>query len=326
MNNHLNNQIIENASKVSRNLSSEELYEISHKNGEGKLSKHGALVVETGKHTGRSANDKFFVEENDSKSKIHWGDTNVAISEDKFEKIANSFVEFAKGKSIFSNDLMGGADRNHSLNVSIITEYAWHGLFARHLLVRPTADEIKNFVADYTIINFPSLKLDPEFHGTNSETAIIVNLKEKVILIAGTEYAGETKKSVFTLLNFLLPEKKVMPMHCSVNSGEKGDSAIFFGLSGTGKTTLSADPNRSLLGDDEHGWSDEGLFNFEGGCYAKLIRLSKDAEPEIYKTTQMKGTVIENAVMNNDGLLDLDDNSLTENTRGAYPLLSLIHI
>ena len=320
MNNQLNNQIIENASKVSRNLSSEELYEISHKNGEGKLSRHGALVVETGKHTGRSANDKFFVEENDNKSKINWGDTNVAISEDKFEKIANSFVEFAKDKSIFSNDLMGGADRNHSLNVSIITEYAWHSLFARHLLVRPTADEIKNFVADYTIINFPSLKLDPEFHGTNSETAIIVNLKEKVILIAGTEYAGETKKSVFTLLNFLLPEKKVMPMHCSVNSGEKGDSAIFFGLSGTGKTTLSADPNRSLLGDDEHGWSDEGLFNFEGGCYAKLIRLSKDAEPEIYKTTQMKGTVIENAVMNNDGLLDLDDNSLTENTRGAYPL------
>ncbi len=320
MNNHINNQIIENASKVNRNLSSEELYEISHKNGEGRLSKHGALVVETGKHTGRSANDKFFVKEDYNKDKIHWGDTNVPISEENYQKIASSFLEFAKGKSIYAHDLMGGADRNHSLKVTIITEYAWHGLFARHLLVRPTSEEVDSFIADFTIINFPNLKMDPKFHGTNSETAIIVNLKEKVILISGTEYAGETKKSVFTLLNFLLPEKKVMPMHCSVNTGNDGDSAIFFGLSGTGKTTLSADPKRSLLGDDEHGWSDDGLFNFEGGCYAKLICLSEEAEPEIYQTTQMKGTVIENAVMKENGLLDLNDNSLTENTRGAYPL------
>jgi phosphoenolpyruvate carboxykinase (ATP) len=320
MNNQLNNQILENASTVSRNLSSEELYELSHKNGEGQLSKHGALVVETGKHTGRSANDKFFVKEDDNKDKIHWGDTNMPISEENYQKIANSFLEFAKGKSIYAHDLMGGADRNHSLKVTIITEYAWHGLFARHLLVRPTSEEVNSFIADFTIINFPSLKMDPNYHGTNSETAIIVNLKEKVILISGTEYAGETKKSVFTLLNFLLPEKQVMPMHCSVNTGNDGSSAIFFGLSGTGKTTLSADPNRSLLGDDEHGWSDEGLFNFEGGCYAKLIRLSQEAEPEIYATTQKKLTVIENAVLKTDGDLDLDDNSLTENTRGAYPL------
>ena len=320
MQNSVKNSIIQNASSIKNDLNSEELYEIAYTSGEGKLSSHGALVVKTGQHTGRSANDKFFVKENLNDQKIHWGETNVPISEEYYTKIADAFIDFSKDKSLYLHNLMGGADRNHSLNVSIITEYAWHGLFARHLLVRPNADELEHFNPEYTIVNFPSLKMDPSIHGTNSETVIAVNLAEKIILIAGTEYAGETKKSVFTLLNFLLPEKNIMPMHCSVNTGENGDAAIFFGLSGTGKTTLSADPKRSLLGDDEHGWSDEGLFNFEGGCYAKLIRLSEEAEPEIYATTQMKGTVIENAVMKDDGTLDLDDNSLTENTRGAYPL------
>jgi phosphoenolpyruvate carboxykinase (ATP) len=215
---------------------------------------------------------------------------------------------------------MGGADRNHSLPVTIITEYVWHGLFSRHLLVRPTTKELEGYQSEFTIVNFPNLKLNPEEHGINSETVIAINLEKKIILIGGTQYAGEIKKSVFTLLNFFLPEKNIMPMHCSVNTGPNGDSAVFFGLSGTGKTTLSADPNRSLLGDDEHGWSNDGLFNFEGGCYAKLIRLSQKAEPEIFATTQMKQTVIENAVLRDNGELDLDDNSITENSRGAYPL------
>ena len=313
-------QILKNAAKVNSNLSSKELYEISIKKLEGKTTNDGALVVLTGKHTGRSVNDKFIVRDGENDDKINWGKINAPISISNFNKIFESFLDYAQNKILYSHDLLGGADRNHSINVSIITEYAWHGLFARHLLIKPKENELKNFKGDYTIINFPGLKLDPEMHGTRSETVIALNLKEKIILIAGTEYAGETKKSVFTLLNFLLPEKNIMPMHCSVNVGKSGDSAVFFGLSGTGKTTLSADPHRSLLGDDEHGWSDDGLFNFEGGCYAKLIRLSKIAEPEIYETTKMKTSVIENAILKDDGKLDLDDGTITENTRGAYPL------
>ena len=218
----------------------------------------------------------------------------------------------------------GGADRDFALPVTIITEFAWHGLFSRHMLVRPTKNELENFSSEFTIINFPHLKLDPSTYGINSETVIAINLDKKIILIGGTQYAGETKKSVFTLLNYLLPDSNTMPMHCSVNTGKDGDSAVFFGLSGTGKTTLSADPNRSLLGDDEHGWSDEGLFNFEGGCYAKLIRLSKDAEPEIFATTQMKNSVIENVVMTADGELDLDDNSITKIQEVHIHLISFL--
>ena len=313
-------EILNKAVEVNSNLSSSELYEISIDKSEGKTTNDGALVVLTGKHTGRSVNDKFIVKDGENDEKIDWGKINAPISISNFNKIYESFLNYAQNKILYNHDLLGGADRNHSIGVSIITEYAWHGLFARHLLIKPKENELKNFRGDYTIINFPGLKLDPKIHGTRSETVIAVNLKEKIILIAGTEYAGETKKSVFTLLNFLLPEKNIMPMHCSVNVGKNGDSAVFFGLSGTGKTTLSADPNRSLLGDDEHGWSDEGLFNFEGGCYAKLIRLSKTAEPEIYATTKMKTSVIENAILKDNGELDLDDGTITENTRGAYPL------
>ena len=313
-------EILNKAVEVNSNLSSNELYEISIDKSEGKTTNDGALVVLTGKHTGRSVNDKFIVKDGENDEKIDWGKINAPISISNFNKIYESFLNYAQNKILYNHDLLGGADRNHSIGVSIITEYAWHGLFARHLLIKPKENELKNFRGDYTIINFPGLKLDPKIHGTRSETVIAVNLKEKIILIAGTEYAGETKKSVFTLLNFLLPEKNIMPMHCSVNVGKNGDSAVFFGLSGTGKTTLSADPNRSLLGDDEHGWSDEGLFNFEGGCYAKLIRLSKTAEPEIYATTKMKTSVIENAILKDNGELDLDDGTITENTRGAYPL------
>ena len=312
MENSLNSAFIDNASEIHRNLTSEKLYDLAIENSEGKLSKHGALVVKTGKKTGRSANDKFFVRDKVHGANIHFGKTNVEISNENFNKILDSFIEYSKNKKIYIHDLFGGADRKNSLPVTIMTEFAWHGLFARHLLVRPTESELQNYKSEFTIINFPHLKMNPKIHGTNSETAIVVNLDKKLILICGTEYAGETKKSVFTLLNFFLPEKNIMPMHCSVNTGPDGDSSIFFGLSGTGKTTLSADPNRSLLGDDEHGWSDDGLFNFEGGCYAKLIRLSEEAEPEIYATTQMKQTVIENAILKSDGTLDLNDNSITE--------------
>lgn len=320
MENPLNSTILNNASEVKRNLSSEELYELAHTSNEGVLSKHGALVVKTGEKTGRSANDKFFVKDKTYGKKIDFGRTNVEISEDNFNKILDTFIEYSNNKKLYVHDLMGGSDYNHALPVTIITEYIWHGLFSRHLLVRPSKKELEDYQSEFTIINFPNLKLNPKKYDINSDTVIAINLEKKIILISGTQYAGETKKSVFTLLNFFLPEKNIMPMHCSVNTGHNGDSAVFFGLSGTGKTTLSADPERSLLGDDEHGWSDDGLFNFEGGCYAKLIRLSKESEPEIHATTQMKLTVIENAILKSDGELDLDDNSLTENTRGAYPL------
>ena len=319
MENPINSKILA-TSNIRRNLTSDELYAAAISAGEGKASKYEALVVTTGEKTGRSANDKFFVKEKNSQDKIHWGDTNVAISEENFNKILKAFEAYAQEKELYVHDLYGGADRDFTLPVTIITEFAWHGLFSRHMLVRPTKNELENFSSEFTIINFPHLKLDPSTYGINSETVIAINLDKKIILIGGTQYAGETKKSVFTLLNYLLPDSNTMPMHCSVNTGKNGDSAVFFGLSGTGKTTLSADPNRSLLGDDEHGWSDDGLFNFEGGCYAKLIRLSKEAEPEIFATTQMKNSVIENVVMTVDGDLDLDDNSITENTRGAYPL------
>ena len=319
MENCINNKILATAD-IHRNLSSDQLYQAALDNGEGKASKYEALVVTTGEKTGRSANDKFFVKEKNSQDKIHWGETNVPMTEESFNKILKAFEAYAQEKKLYVHDLLGGADRDFTLPVTIITEFAWHGLFARHMLVRPSLDELKKFSSQYTIINFPKLKLDPSTYGINSETVIAINLDKKIILICGTQYAGETKKSVFTLLNYLLPDMNTMPMHCSVNTGSDGKAAVFFGLSGTGKTTLSADPNRALLGDDEHGWSEDGLFNFEGGCYAKLIRLSKEAEPEIFATTQMKNTIIENVVMMDDGELDLNNNSITENTRGAYPL------
>ena len=319
MENPINNKILATA-EVFRNLNSDQLYQAALDNGEGRATKYKALVVTTGDKTGRSANDKFFVKEKNSQDKIHWGETNVPMKEENFNKILKAFEAYAQEKRLYVHDLFGGADRDFTLPVTIITEFAWHGLFSRHMLVRPSAEELKKYSSEYTIINFPKLKLDPSTYGTNSETVIAINLDKKIILICGTEYAGETKKSVFTLLNYLLPDINTMPMHCSVNTGQEGDSAIFFGLSGTGKTTLSADPNRSLLGDDEHGWSEDGLFNFEGGCYAKLIRLSEEAEPEIFATTKMKNTIIENVVMKDNGELDLDNNSITENTRGAYPL------
>ncbi|MCH8490296.1 MAG: phosphoenolpyruvate carboxykinase [Oceanicaulis sp.] len=302
------------------NWTEEALYEEAVRRGEGRVAKGGALVVETGQHTGRSARDKFTVRDATTENTVWW-DFNESMSPAHFKALWDDVRAHMAGRELFVHELFGGADPAHRLPVRVVTELAWHGLFIRHLLRRPDLGELAGFEAGFTIVNLPSFEADPARHGVRSKTAIAVNFAERLVVIGGTSYAGETKKSVFTILNYLLPEKRIMPMHCSVNVGEAGDAAVFFGLSGTGKTTLSADPKRVLIGDDEHGWSPDGLFNFEGGCYAKMIRLSAEAEPQIHATTRMWGTVLENVVMDpvtRD--LDLDDASLAENSRGAYPL------
>jgi phosphoenolpyruvate carboxykinase (ATP) len=303
------------------NLATGPLVELAVQRGEGLLSEHGALVVKTGKHTGRSANDKFIVRDAATDGSIWW-DKNKSITPAQFAAIKADFETALKGKKdLFVQDLFGGSQPEHRVKVRVITEFAWHSLFIRTLLVRPELADLAAFIPEYTIIDLPSFKADPARHGCRSETVVAVDFEGKTILIGGTAYAGEMKKSVFSILNYLLPLKGVMPMHCSANIGAKGDTAIFFGLSGTGKTTLSADASRTLIGDDEHGWSDTAVFNFEGGCYAKMIRLSAEAEPEIYATTRRFGTVLENVVMNPDTrVIDLDDNSLAENSRGSYPI------
>jgi phosphoenolpyruvate carboxykinase (ATP) len=289
--------------------------------GEGLLAKDGPLVVATGRHTGRSANDKFIVRDAETEATIWW-DNNKAMSPEHFAALKADFVAvLAEKETLFVQDLFGGSQPEHRVRVRVINELAWHSLFIRTLLVRPRADELAGFEPEFTVIDLPSFAADPARHGTRSEAVIAVNLSERTILIGGTAYAGEMKKSVFSILNYLLPAEGVMPMHCSANIGPSGDTAIFFGLSGTGKTTLSADASRTLIGDDEHGWSDTAVFNFEGGCYAKMIRLSPEAEPEIFATTKRFGTVLENVVIDPETrTLDLDDAALAENTRGAYPI------
>ena len=319
----LSSQGIETDASIFANLSSAELTEAALENGEGRRAKHGPLVVETGKHTGRSAKDKFIVRDGETEDSVWW-DNNASMTPAHFAALKADFLDALKGKdTLYVADLFGGSQPEFRVNVRVINELAWHNQFIRTMLVRPTADELDGFEPEYTIIDLPSFRADPERHGTRSETVIAVNLSEKLILIGGTKYAGEMKKSVFGILNYLLPPQGVMPMHCSANIGPDGKSAVFFGLSGTGKTTLSADASRTLIGDDEHGWSDTAVFNFEGGCYAKMIRLDPEAEPEIYATTRMEGTVLENVVMDDAGEIDLDDNTLAENTRGAYPLSSI---
>ncbi len=304
------------------NLTEPGLVEAALQRKEGVLGKGGALIVETGQHTGRSPKDKHVVAEPSVEEHIWW-DSNRRMEPDAFERLRADMTAHMKGREAFVQDLYAGADPAHRLNVRVITELAWHALFIRHLLRRPDAAELMDYAADFTILNAPSFKADPARHGCRSETVIAMSFEKKLILIGGTSYAGENKKSVFTLLNYLLPERGVMPMHCSANhaKGDPADSAVFFGLSGTGKTTLSAEPSRTLIGDDEHGWSDEGVFNFEGGCYAKTIDLSPEAEPLIYATTTMFGTVIENMVHDpHTRALDFHDASLTPNMRSAYPL------
>ncbi|MBP8931095.1 MAG: phosphoenolpyruvate carboxykinase [Paracoccus sp.] len=304
------------------NLLEPALIEAAIQRGEGRLGLGGAFLVSTGAHTGRSPKDKHVVRTPSVENTIWW-ENNREMTPEAFDRLHADMLAHMKGKDYFVQDLFGGADPALRLDVRVVTELAWHGLFIRHLLRRPAATELAGFVPEFTIINCPSFKADPARHGCRSETVIALNFDKKLILIGNTAYAGENKKSVFTLLNYLLPEKGVMPMHCSANHaiGNPADSAIFFGLSGTGKTTLSADPSRTLIGDDEHGWSNNGIFNFEGGCYAKTINLSAEAEPEIYATCSKFGTVIENMVYDPDTLvLDFEDNSITDNMRCAYPL------
>jgi len=318
----LDHQGISGLGHIYYNYSEPALIEAALARGEGRLGRGGALLVSTGSHTGRSPKDKHIVRSASVEHNIWW-DANAAMTPAGFDLLHTDMLAHLQGGTAFVQDLYAGADPEHRLDVRVVTELAWHGLFIRHLLRRPERAELDVFVPDWTIINCPSFKADPARHGCCSETVIAFNFDKKLILIANTAYAGENKKSVFTLLNYLLPDRGVMPMHCSANHaiGNPVDTAVFFGLSGTGKTTLSADPSRTLIGDDEHGWSDRGSFNFEGGCYAKTINLSAEAEPEIYRTTHTFATVVENMVFDPETLeLDFEDDSLTANTRCAYPL------
>jgi len=306
--------------KVRRNLREAELMEFIIRRGEGRLVQSGAIAVETGQHTGRSAEDKYIVRDANTNSVIWW-DNAKEMSEEQFDRLLADFISFARHKEIFVQDLYAGADKAHRLNTRVVTEHAWQSLFIRHLLRRPEADELDDFLPEFTVVDLPSFRAAPLYHGTRTETVIACNFSKRIVLIGGTSYAGEIKKSVFSYLNYLLPTKNVMPMHCSANVGANGDSAVFFGLSGTGKTTLSADLSRELLGDDEHGWSEKGIFNFEGGCYAKTIRLSKSAEPQIWAASNRFATVLENVVVDPiTRVPNFDDNRLAENARSAYPL------
>ena len=305
---------------IAYNLHAPELYEHSIRRNEAVLVPGGAINAETGVHTGRSPADKFTVRDSMTENVVWW-ENNKAMSPAHFDVLLADFLKHAEGMDLFAQDLYGGADPATRVKARVVTEYAWHSLFIRNLLIRPAVEDVLKFIPDLTIIDLPSFRADPKRHGCRSETVIALDFSRRIVLIGGSSYAGEMKKSVFTWLNFTLPAAGVMPMHCSANIGKADDTAIFFGLSGTGKTTLSQDPNRILIGDDEHGWSPEGVFNFEGGCYAKAIRLSREAEPEIYSTTERFGTVMENVVLDPvTRMPDFDDESKTENTRIAYPI------
>lgn len=318
----LENHGITNPRVVYWSLPSEALYEEIAFRSEAKISHRGPVVANTGKHTARSANDKFVVKEPDTEDKIWWGQYNRPFSAEKFGDLMTRIQGYLQGRDIFVQDCFAGADEDYRLPIRIVTEKAWHSLFARNMFILPKSkEEYVRHVPDFTVIAVPGFKGVPQIDSTVSESFIAINFARKICLIGNTAYAGEIKKSIFTILNYLLPLEGVMSMHSSANIGPDGDTAIFFGLSGTGKTTLSADPTRGLIGDDEHGWSDKGVFNFEGGCYAKVISLSEAAEPEIYATTKMFGTILENVVFDPvTRLIDLDDESITENTRASYPL------
>jgi len=318
----LANHGLSNLSNVYWNLPTESLYEEITFRGEARISHLGPVIANTGKHTGRSASDKFIVKEGTTQDKVWWGEYNRPFSQDKFNELFSRLSGFLQGRDVFVQDCYAGADPTYQLPIRIISEKAWHSMFARNMFLLPkTTEDYRRHVPDFTILAVPSFKGLPQTDGTASETFIVLNFEQKLGIIGNTAYAGEIKKSVFTIMNFLLPLEGVMTMHCSANMGKDGDTALFFGLSGTGKTTLSADPNRGLIGDDEHGWSDDGTFNFEGGCYAKVIALSPTAEPQIYACTQRFGTILENVAFDPvTRLIDLDDATLTENTRASYPL------
>lgn len=318
---------IHNPGNVYWNLSTPALYEEAIRRREGRLAHLGPLVVRTGSHTGRSPRDKFVVDEPTSRDRVAWGKVNQPLSQEGFRTLHRRLMAYLQGRDLFIQDCYAGADKEYRLPVRIITEHAWTSLFARNMFIQlHDDDEMGRHVPEFTVIQAPNFHAIPEEDGTRSEVFIAVNFAEKMVIIGGTQYAGEIKKSIFSVLNYLLPLRNVLPMHCSANYGHDGAVALFFGLSGTGKTTLSTDPQRTLIGDDEHGWSDNGVFNFEGGCYAKTIRLSPTAEPDIYEATRRFGTILENigfdAATNR---IDLDDDSLTENTRAAYPISHISH-
>ena len=306
---------------VHRNLSPTRLYEESFARDDGRLVHMGALSTITAPHTGRSPNDRFVVRDELTESVVDWGAVNVPMTPEHFDSLRADIVEHLNDSDLFVHDARAGSDETHGLNIRVISESPWHALFAYNMFLRLSPEEQEGFEPQFTVLHAPHFHADPARHGSNSETAIVVNFAAREVLVAGSRYAGEIKKSIFSVLNHLLPGAGVLPMHCSANVGPAGDVSLFFGLSGTGKTTLSADASRGLIGDDEHGWSDDGVFNFEGGCYAKTIRLSQESEPEIYRATQMFGTILENVVLDEDTReINFDDGSITENTRASYPI------
>ncbi|MGB6648452.1 MAG: phosphoenolpyruvate carboxykinase (ATP), partial [Bacteroidota bacterium] len=318
----LANHGFSNLGMVYWNLPTEALYEEMSFRGEARITHRGPIVANTGAHTARSANDKFVVSEGSTEENIWWGEYNRPFSQDKFTDLYNRLLGYFQGRDVFVQDCYAGADPSYRMPIRVVTEFAWHSHFARNMFIQPeTNEELRRHVPEFTIIAAPGFQAVPQIDGSATKTAIVLNFAQKVCVIANSAYAGEIKKSVFTILNYLLPLDGIMPMHCSANVGKDEKTALFFGLSGTGKTTLSADPKRRLIGDDEHGWSDEGIFNFENGCYAKVIRLSPTAEPQIYSCTQKFGTILENVPYDPvTRRIDLDDESITENTRASYPL------
>ncbi|HIA97203.1 MAG: phosphoenolpyruvate carboxykinase (ATP) [Thaumarchaeota archaeon] len=309
-----------NPSKIHRNLSVEKLLEAATQKNEGMITSTGSLSVKTGKYTGRSPDDRFIVFDDLTHDKVHWAKVNKQIPTETFEKLSQKMKKFVDGKELYIFDGFVGADPENRLPIRVINDHAWQSLFVHQLLIRPSATELESHEPEFTIICINDFEAIPEVDGTSSNAFILINLSKKLVLIGTTNYAGEIKKAIFSVMNFILPSKGVFPMHCSANIGKDGDTSLFFGLSGTGKTSLSADPQRMLIGDDEHGWSDKGIFNFEGGCYAKCINLKEKHEPQIWNAVK-NGAVLENVVINKESLKpDFDDGSLTENTRAAYPL------
>lgn len=316
-----------NLGEIRKNLTAPELYEEIIRNGEGKIAKGGSMVCLTGAVTGRSPKDKFIVEEDTTKSDVNWSKGNVPISREKFDIIYNKLCAYLQNKDVYVQECYAGADEASRIRVRAVNEYAWQNLFVQNMFIQEKDPaKLEGFEADFTIIGCPGFKAAPELDGINSENFVLLNFEKKVVIIGGTAYAGEMKKSIFTVMNYLLPKKGIMSMHCSANIGKDDDVALFFGLSGTGKTTLSTDPERALIGDDEHGWDDKGVFNIEGGCYAKVINLSAEMEPDIYATTQKFGTILENVIMDENRVVDLDSDAITENTRASYPLESIDNI
>lgn len=311
---------LKNDENIYWNLNPSQLYELAIENGEATLTDKMAIRILTGKYTGRSPEDKFIVKEPTTTDSIDWGNVNKPVSNEVFDNLHQKMVDYLSDKDLYVKDLFAGADPDYRLSVRIVSQAAYHALFAHNMFIRPGKEELKNHDPEFTVLAAPQFQADPEVDGTRSNTFILCNFEKKLILIGGTLYSGEVKKGIFSVLNYLLPQQDVMAMHCSANMDEHGKTAVFFGLSGTGKTTLSADADKTLIGDDEHGWSENGIFNFEGGCYAKTINLDKESEPEIYQTTQMPGTILENVVLDEDRKPVFDDASLTQNTRCSYPI------